>query len=272
MRFQQGLHLVLFWMVLLAVGAETWWFTESLPWGNEEWRAGIVMAFSAFIVLLVNEAIRRQWWPCAQWPALYCGPGLLPLAPGLLLLLALANLMDGVMTTWPYLPLINPLELGAGFGLLALISAWRLLLRYRVAPLRQTQPWASWVWLALLFWWGNGLVLRSLAWYGALPWQADALWNARLVQTAFALLWMLLALLVMLRATRRRARQSWFCGAGLLGVVIVKLMLVDSAGGGGLARAVAFIGVAVLVLIIGYFSPLPPKAAQPVSASEGDAE
>ena len=39
----------------------------------------------------------------------------------------------------------------------------------------------------------------------------------------------------------------------------VPLMLVDSAGGGGLARAVAFIGVAILVLIVGYFSPLPPK-------------
>jgi uncharacterized membrane protein len=40
---------------------------------------------------------------------------------------------------------------------------------------------------------------------------------------------------------------------------MVKLMLVDSAGGGGLSRAVAFIGVAILVLIVGYFSPLPPK-------------
>jgi uncharacterized membrane protein len=45
-------------------------------------------------------------------------------------------------------------------------------------------------------------------------------------------------------------------------------MLVDSAGGGGLARAIAFIGVAVLVLIIGYFSPLPPKGAKVFSEEE----
>ncbi|SUX75227.1 Predicted membrane protein [Citrobacter freundii] len=64
---------------------------------------------------------------------------------------------------------------------------------------------------------------------------------------------MLAALVVMLWATRRRSRREWLCGAVLLGIVIVKLMLVDSAGGGGLARAVAFIGVAILVLIIGYF-------------------
>ncbi len=271
-RIQQGLHLTLFWMLLLAAGAETWWFTDSLPWGSEAWPAGIILAVSAAIVLLVSAAIRRQWWPCAQWPALYCGPGLAPLAPALALVLLTGNLLDGVSIGWPYLPFINPLELGAGFGLLALLSWWRLLMRFWLPALRQAEPWAPLVWLALLFWWGNGVVLRTLAWGGDIPWQADALWGSRLVQTTFALLWMLLALLVMVRATRQGARQGWFCGAGLLGVVIVKLMLVDSAGGGGLARAVAFIGVAVLVLIVGYFSPLPPKAAQPVNARQGESE
>ncbi|EOC1288681.1 DUF2339 domain-containing protein [Cronobacter muytjensii] len=271
-RIQQGLHLTLFWMLLLAAGAEIWWFTDSLPWGSEAWQAGIILAVSAAIVLLVSAAIRRQWWPCAQWPALYCGPGLAPLAPALALLLLTGNLLDGVSIGWPYLPFINPLELGAGFGLLALLSWWRLLTRFWLPALRQAEPWAPLVWLALLFWWGNGVVLRTLAWGGDIPWQADALWGSRLVQTTFALLWMLLALLVMVRATRQGARQGWFCGAGLLGVVIVKLMLVDSAGGGGLARAVAFIGVAVLVLIVGYFSPLPPKAAQPVNARQGESE
>ena len=86
-----------------------------------------------------------------------------------------------------------------------------------------------------------------------------SLWDSRLIQTTFALFWMLIALVVMVHATRRASRQEWLCGAALLGVVMVKLMLVDSAGGGGLSRAVAFIGVAILVLIVGYFSPLPPK-------------
>ncbi|ALB61883.1 FIG00553268: hypothetical protein [Cronobacter condimenti 1330] len=270
-RLQQGLHLTLFWMLLLATGMETWWFTDSLPWGSEAWQAGIILAVSAIIVLVVNQAIRRGWWPCAQWPALYGGPGLAPVAPVLGLLLLVDNLMDGVAIHWPYLPLINPLELGAGFGLMALLVWWRLLIRFWASRLQQVQPWAPLAWFALLFWWGNGLVLRTLAWAGDIPWQTDALWTSRLVQTTFALLWMLLALLVMVSATRKGARQAWFCGAGLLGVVIVKLMLVDSAGGGGLARAVAFIGVAVLVLIVGYFSPLPPKAAQPGNVRQGEA-
>lgn len=48
------------------------------------------------------------------------------------------------------------------------------------------------------------------------------------------------------------------CGAALLGLIIIKLMLVDSARG-GLSKAISFIGVAILVSIVGYFSPLPPK-------------
>ena len=116
--------------------------------------------------------------------------------------------------------------------------------------------------MVLLPLWLNGLLLRALAWYGEVAWNIEALWHSRLIQTTFALVWTLAALAVMLRATRRHSRREWLCGAALLGVVIVKLMLVDSARGGGLARAVAFIGVAILVLIVGYFSPLPPKAGE----------
>nr|WP_274921886.1 hypothetical protein [Providencia sp. G1(2023)] len=33
----------------------------------------------------------------------------------------------------------------------------------------------------------------------------------------------------------------------------------DIHGQGGISRAISFIGVALLILIVGYFSPLPPK-------------
>ena len=72
--------------------------------------------------------------------------------------------------------------------------------------------------------------------------------------------WMFCALVVMIRATRQNL-QIMAGGAALLGVVMSPSMLVDSAGG-ITARAVAFIGVAILVLIVGYFSPLPPKAGE----------
>jgi uncharacterized membrane protein len=50
-------------------------------------------------------------------------------------------------------------------------------------------------------------------------------------------------------------------GAGLLGLVVAKLLLIDLSNAGGAERIIAFIVVGVLMLVVGYVAPLPPKAA-----------
>ena len=49
-------------------------------------------------------------------------------------------------------------------------------------------------------------------------------------------------------------------GAALLALTVVKLFLFDLSHVTGIERIVSFIGIGVLLLLIGYFSPLPPKA------------
>ena len=46
----------------------------------------------------------------------------------------------------------------------------------------------------------------------------------------------------------------------MLAVVVGKLFLIDLGALSGLPRVVAFLGVGVLLLVIGYLSPLPPAA------------
>jgi uncharacterized membrane protein len=70
---------------------------------------------------------------------------------------------------------------------------------------------------------------------------------------------MLLALGAMLIATRRAVRGAWIGGAALMAVVVAKLFLVDLSGVGTVERIVSFIGVGVLMLLIGYLSPVPPR-------------
>ena len=218
-------------------------------------------AAGGLLIFLVHEAVHRQLWPFRSWPALYASQAMIPVAAVLVVLLVLTNLQDGVVYRQTWLPLVNPLEEGAAFALLGLIVFYRVSQRFSRLQISVCRPWPLIALLALSFWWLNGILLRALAGTAKCP-GARKHCAFALIQTCFALFWMLAALVVMLRATRRCSRREWLCGSVLLGIVIVKLMLVDSARGGGLARAVTFIGVAILVLIVGYFSPLPPKAGE----------
>ena len=258
-RVAMGLHLTLCWMILLALAAELYWFARALPWGMAAWGSGLAMAAGGGVILALSAAVRRRAWPFGEWPALYTCLAPIPVVVALLVLLVVTNFQDGVVYRQTWLPLVNPLEEGAAFALLGLVVFYRAVDRYYPALLAQARPWPAVAIMAFGFWWLNGALMRALAWYGDVAWNMASLWDSRLIQTTFALFWMLIALVAMVHATRRASRQEWLCGAALLGVVMVKLMLVDSAGGGGLSRAVAFIGVAILVLIVGYFSPLPPK-------------
>ncbi len=71
----------------------------------------------------------------------------------------------------------------------------------------------------------------------------------------------------MVAATKRRLRPLWMLGAALLAAVVAKLFLVDLSALSGLPRVVAFLGVGILLLVIGFLSPLPPAAQ--ADASDG---
>ena len=51
-------------------------------------------------------------------------------------------------------------------------------------------------------------------------------------------------------------------GAALLGVVLLKLFLIDLSNVGSVARIVSFMGVGGLMLLIGYLAPLPREAEE----------
>ena len=107
----------------------------------------------------------------------------------------------------------------------------------------------------------NTLWLRVAHHLLGIAWNPDALLASFTVQTGIAILWTLLALALMVAAHRRGRRTLWLVGAGLLGVTVAKLLLVDMNNAGGGARIIAFIVVGLLMLVVGYLAPLPPRNA-----------
>jgi uncharacterized membrane protein len=177
---------------------------------------------------------------------------------------------DGAMAPLPYLPLLNPIDLGHA---LMLLYALRLRRAWRAQRLQlAASPRGLLVLAALLaFWWLDSLLVRTLHhWAGTPLWFEGAL-DSGLVQTTLTIAWTLCALAAMFLATRRAppalARPVWLAGAVLLGLTVVKLMLVDLGHTSALQRIVSFLGVGALMLVIGYVSPLPPASTRRGEAS-----
>jgi uncharacterized membrane protein len=159
----------------------------------------------------------------------------------------------------PYIPVLNPLDLGQALVLLILLRYWRFL-RAVASPgfTRMDKRIPLPALAALMFLWLNAMLLRSVHHWFGVPLTLDAMMASTLVQTSLSLFWTLLALFTMLMAARRRNRVVWLVGATLLAVVIAKLFLIDLSRIGSIERIVSFVGVGLLMLIVGYTSPLPP--------------
>ena len=167
---------------------------------------------------------------------------------------------DGDPAPLPYFPLANPLDVTQAIVLMA-VALWTLRARREDPALSDMLPRGAVaaVLAALVFVWINAIALRSIHFWYDVPYTAHALWRSTLVQATLALLWSAIALATMAYANRRQWRAPWFAGAALLGVVVAKLFLVELAQVGTITRIVSFIGVGLLLLLIGYLAPVPPR-------------
>ena len=99
---------------------------------------------------------------------------------------------------------------------------------------------------------------RAVHFYAGAAYPIEHIIETDAFQTTASILWTVTALLLMGFGTRRSLRPVWIMGAALLALVIVKLFTIDLSNLEIVARIVSFITVGILMLIIGYFAPIPP--------------
>ncbi len=253
-------------LVLAALGAlqgravTATWGEAASAWG---WLGWLVVPAVMLMGLPRPGAARR--WPVRAVPSAYQGTAAGVITAGLLLWTLLANVAsNGAARPLPYLPLVNPLDIGVG---VALLAAWLWL---HSAAARDTIALPPKLPVALLgavgFVWLNAMLVRGFHHFGDVPFRTDAWVRSLAVQTGITLLWASTALVLMWLSARRALRLPWMVGAALLAAVVFKLLLIDLSGTGTVTRIVSFIGVGVLMLVIGYVAPLPAQAA-----TKGDA-
>jgi uncharacterized membrane protein len=159
--------------------------------------------------------------------------------------------------------LLNPLDIAQALVLLILVRFWaRLRSQYQSITADVDPRVAAGVLVFLGFVWLNAVLLRTLHLWDGVAYELQPMLGSTLVETALSIFWAILALTTMLIATRLKARVTWLIGAVLMVVVVLKLFLVDLSSIGSIERIVSFVGVGLLMLVIGYFSPLPPAAEE----------
>jgi uncharacterized membrane protein len=154
----------------------------------------------------------------------------------------------------PYIPLLNPLEL---LQWALLLIAWRALQRETRSDLLPLRAGLAAGALLLL----TVATLRSLHHHADLPW-SPALFDSALTQGALSVLWALAGVVAWVRGSRSGNWYVWLGGAALMGVVLLKLVLVDRAYLGNLAGIGAVLTVGLLLVIVGYLAPSPPRRAE----------
>ena len=187
---------------------------------------------------------------------------------------------DGVIWGLPYFPLFNLYDVTLwlvvfyGLGVYLLRQPHGMQSRNLLSAIPKNDMLL--IVLALIgLWIGSSMLVRTLhafigtpLWIGGLYDVTGGAWNSEQVQTGLTILWTLIALVATIIASRYGQRTLWFMGIGLLGVVVLKLVIIDLSQTEAIWRVISFLGAGSLILVIGYLAPLPPAREDLADESE----
>ncbi|PPD56180.1 MAG: hypothetical protein CTY10_05560 [Methylotenera sp.] len=246
-------------------------FRGALLWiaaiiGGIEWQhylsaiitSGVWLAIGWAVVPLIITAGIMQWQKHHQNAVINRAWVWVGIAPIMVFLCAWFMFMsldsNGSAAPLSYIPLLNPLDITLCAILFNLLLWTRHFKQHFLALEKIIYMIAGFMAFTLI----NGLLLRTLHHWAGTPFQWTAIFSNATVQMAFTFLWGLSAFVLMLLAHKQAKRMLWMVGAALMGLVVLKLFFFDLAQQGSVARIASFIGAGVLLLIMGYFAPLPP--------------
>lgn len=245
-------HIGWLWSWILAFGLALRQFSVDAQLGSG-WHEAATLA--PLLVALAAVLWRPMWIapPLAARFSEYRAT--LLLSQTLLALLTFVGLLshEGNASPLPYLPLINPVELGQ-LVILACFARW---LGEANTPMLFTGQRSALLAVAA-FAFVTAATLRAAHHLGGVPWD-DGLWSSNLAQAALTVVWSILGVLGWIVGSRRGNRLLWLAGAVLMAVVLLKLLVIDRGRLGNLFGVVSFIAYGLLCTVIGYFAPAPPR-------------
>jgi uncharacterized membrane protein len=250
------------WLPMLLL-SNTSWAAEVLAsggrlsdpgWAPEDWRAFFLLLPTLALLWAARFGVTAHAWPLADRYDYFRRRVEWPLLALVLFGVVVALFLPGTRMGATWLPIFNQVEL---YQLLAIGLLLRVWVQHRGAGGHGflLKCWLLLGWLAI-----SAAVLRTVHHW------LDERWmplGSEIAQASLSIVWSALGILAMLAGHRRGQRAVWVGGAALMGLVVLKLALVDRQALSQLAGVVAFLGVGGLLAVVGYFAPAPPAEQRP---------
>ena len=230
---------------------------------STDWAYATAVSVPGLLAFLLWRCHTRPDWPVPVHPGTYLGGSVVLVACQVVSLALLAISRPGDPSPWPYIPVLNPFDLAMLFSMLTSMSSLAAIRRQTVeGDSRQTEHYLSSYKLLLsiaFFTMTSFALIRGVHHYSTVSWNAEALFDSTIVQTALSIYWGLLGFTGMILGAQKSHRPVWLAGAGFMALVVIKLFVIDLGNTGTVERIISFIGIGILLLVVGYFAPAPPR-------------
>ena len=250
-KFKKYLHLLGLWFFVVLGSLELHYHVENLyHLSSASLMALAVVPLVVSVGLLLPKAY-KGWLEVERENYQMLGVGGLLIALGLWQLRAF-----GLAYVGTYTPLFNLLDM-MQIGVLVVMAYWgyrhkNVLSEEGIKSLYGVLSIMGFILITVIF-------ARVVHHAQNIAYSIPALWQSDYFQTGLSLLWSLLAIILMVLSKRYAHKVLWMAGFGLLIVVVLKLFFVELANSGTIERIISFIVVGTLLLLIGYFVPMPPS-------------
>jgi uncharacterized membrane protein len=151
----------------------------------------------------------------------------------------------------PWIPLLNPLEISQGIVLMLL-----LLVTFRPRQSLSISPVLPAA-LGLLLVTAAGL--RGVHHLAEVDWRLFSLLGSNIGQATLSLVWTTAGVAAWVWGSRWRQPVVWWTGAIILGIVLLKLLLIDRQFLSTVAGILSFLAFGILSILVGYLAPAPPR-------------
>ncbi|MCP3921918.1 MAG: DUF2339 domain-containing protein [Desulfobacterales bacterium] len=254
----------------LLIAVTTWelsWQIKDIFTLSQVWYQiviGLVPGLFSFAIFSMGKKVK---WPVQKHINNYQIMGtIIPLVFSLGWCLYSSIHLEGDPSPLPYLILFNPLEITQMF-IFIVSFLWILKIKQLEVKLPEGITFGGLQLLIcfFLFLAANSIIARTIHFYIDIPFEWDTLLSSMVYHSTLSIFWSILSLVIMVVATKKEKRKLWIVGISLLGIVVIKLFAVDFSTSQTGTKIITGIAVGVLMLVIGFFSPVPPKKKEDLS-------